>query len=213
MYASSQGMYFLQGVLINPGWEVVKARGLEAAASLAKLPIPKLCPIGFIFIWVQKGHISAVMQQMGKWGFAYVENLTWVFLHQNHSVLRLPAEYVQSSHLTLFLFRKEGRDHDWVVPVFISPLILRLLFSKHPGIAEASCHVDTPSRLVRSLGHTKEDEMSMFASLSAPCTKSRTVGIIVTVAILGKCARETANGICILPGHFFEEPTPGPVHV
>ena len=97
-----------QGVLINPGWEVSGASGSEAVSLLAKLPIQRLCPIGFIFIWVQKQHISAVVRQMGKWGFGYVENLTWVFLHRNHSIPQLPSEFVRRSHLTLFLFRKEG---------------------------------------------------------------------------------------------------------
>lgn len=82
--------------------------GSEGAASLSRLPIHKLCPIGFVFIWVKKQHISAVARQMGKWGFAYVENLTWVFLHANHSVMQLPSDFVRRSHLTLFLFRKEG---------------------------------------------------------------------------------------------------------
>lgn len=102
-------MLTMQGVLINPGWDGSGPTGPAATGSLAKLPIPRLCPIGFVFIWVQKQHISAVVRQMGKWGFAYVENLTWVFLHRNHSILRLPSEYVQRSHLTLFLFRKEGQ--------------------------------------------------------------------------------------------------------
>jgi len=100
----------LQGVLINPGWEVPGASGGGAAvANLCRLPLPGLCPVGFVFIWVQKPDILAVVVQMRQWGFCYVENLTWVFLHRNNRIMRLPSPHFRRSHLTLFLFRKDGR--------------------------------------------------------------------------------------------------------
>jgi hypothetical protein len=42
---------------------------------------------------------------MSRWGYVYVENLTWVWLHANNSVLRLPSPLVSASHLTLYIFR------------------------------------------------------------------------------------------------------------
>ena len=81
-------------------------------AALAKVPVPKLCPTGFIFIWIEKQHISAVVKQLARWGFVYIENLTWVHLHANNSIMRLPSDYAQRSHLTLFLFRKDGAQPD-----------------------------------------------------------------------------------------------------
>ena len=45
---------------------------------------------------------------MYEWGFAYVENLTWVYVAANNTVTTLPSAYAQRSHTTLFLFRKEG---------------------------------------------------------------------------------------------------------
>ena len=46
---------------------------------------------------------------MSTFGFSYVENLTWVLLHHNHSVLRLPSQFIKRSHITLYIFRKDGR--------------------------------------------------------------------------------------------------------
>lgn len=102
------GASCVQGLLINPGWEIPGATGAAAVAGLTKLPLPRLCPVGFVFIWVDKQHIAPVVKQMSRWGFVYIENLTWVLTHANHSILRLPSAYAQRSHLTLFLFRKEG---------------------------------------------------------------------------------------------------------
>lgn len=104
-----KGKLNVQAVLINPGWELPDATGSDAAAKLAKVPIPRLCPVGFIFVWVPKRLISAVVKQLSRWGFVYIENLTWVFQHANNEILRLPSEYVQCSHLTLYIFRKDGR--------------------------------------------------------------------------------------------------------
>jgi hypothetical protein len=131
---------------------------------LAALPLPRLCPRGFVFVWARKQLISgrpqlitshgsllpkwqccvlgiqlqdrpaaanstltltcrprcnhplpapagapaAVASQLYAWGYAYVENLTWVWKCANNAVLRAPAPYAASSHLTLLIFRREG---------------------------------------------------------------------------------------------------------
>ena len=51
---------------------------------------------------------AAVFRLMSRWGFSYVENLTWVLLAPNHSILQLPCACVQRSHITLYIFRKDG---------------------------------------------------------------------------------------------------------
>lgn len=45
---------------------------------------------------------------MRAWGYCYIENLTWVLLRPNNSVLALPYRYAKTSHLTLYMFRREG---------------------------------------------------------------------------------------------------------
>ena len=53
-------------------------------------------------------HYSFDWLQLYKWGYQYVENLTWIFMDANNTILTLPSDYAQKSHLTLFIFRKEG---------------------------------------------------------------------------------------------------------
>ena len=47
----------LQGVLINRGWEVDGAEGDAGVARLARVPLARLCPSGFVFIWADKAHV------------------------------------------------------------------------------------------------------------------------------------------------------------
>ncbi|DBB12314.1 TPA: hypothetical protein ACH3X3_006407 [Trebouxia sp. C0006] len=100
-----------QAVLINPGWCGLTAScsDIDPGPRLAALPLPKLCPVGFVFIWAEKEHISTVVKQLYRWGFQYVENLTWVYMDANNTILTTPSDYAQKSHLTLFIFRKEGK--------------------------------------------------------------------------------------------------------
>lgn len=45
---------------------------------------------------------------MRAWGYCYIENLTWVYLRPNNHILELPSRYTNSSHITLYMFRREG---------------------------------------------------------------------------------------------------------
>lgn len=114
----------VQAIMIGSGWEDHGPAGASSTAGLshdaascrrpgcnvtrrlAKVPLSALCPHGFIFIWAAKQDISAVFRLLGKLGFMYVENLTWVLLHANGSVLHLPEYHTKRSHVTLFIFRK-----------------------------------------------------------------------------------------------------------
>jgi len=102
-----------QAVLINPGWE--KDADTEAATALSNLeslPIPRLVPTGFVFIWVPKYHVAAVCKQMAKWGYTYIENLTWVWLSPANKVLTLKSQFIRASHLTLYMFRVADKGKD-----------------------------------------------------------------------------------------------------
>ena len=65
-----------------------------------------MCPTGFIFVWAEKEHIMDVMEQLYKWKFAYVENLTWVQMLPSNVVVRSRYRVMRRSHKTLFIFRK-----------------------------------------------------------------------------------------------------------
>ena len=99
-----------QGLFINAGWAhpPASAAQQDPLDRLSKLPIPQLCPIGFVFIFADKEHIASVVKQMHRWKFIYIENLTWVFLHANNSILQLPSPCARRSHITMLMFRREG---------------------------------------------------------------------------------------------------------
>lgn len=69
-------------MLINPGWDSCPNDACEDDASsrqaLAAIPLPRLCPKGFVFVWAEKHRLAMVTRQMYKWGYIYVENFTWV---------------------------------------------------------------------------------------------------------------------------------------
>lgn len=68
-----------QAVLINPGWNDSAEPGADCVArNLASIPVPKLTPRGFVCIWADKTRTWPIFQQLRKWGYVYVENLTWV---------------------------------------------------------------------------------------------------------------------------------------
>ena len=101
------------GVLVSPGWEGPAGSGRASRVEpLRQLQLSKLCPDGFIFIWVQKTDIMAVMSTMYEQGFQYVENLTWVQLGVGNDVARAPSDYLCRSHATLFFFRHATRGRD-----------------------------------------------------------------------------------------------------
>mmetsp|Transcript_34890 Transcript_34890/g.110215 ORF Transcript_34890/g.110215 Transcript_34890/m.110215 type:complete len:123 (+) Transcript_34890:1189-1557(+) len=53
-----------------------------------------------------------VMEQLYKWKFAYVENLTWVQMLPSNVVVRSRYRVMRRSHKTLFIFRKDGEGKD-----------------------------------------------------------------------------------------------------
>lgn len=101
------------GVLINCGWEMEEEeQHARITQRLRKIPVNNLCPTGFIFIWAEKEFLASVVKLMDDWGFLYIENLTWVLLHPNNSILKLDYKYTRKSHLTLLIFRKNGEGKD-----------------------------------------------------------------------------------------------------
>lgn len=74
------------GVLLNPPWH---AR--VTPAHVAALHLERVCPLGFIFVWVEKEVLSDVVDVFVKASFVYVENLTWVHMSPMNRVRVLTA--------------------------------------------------------------------------------------------------------------------------
>lgn len=70
---------------------------------------------------------------MDKWGFCYVENLTWVQMAPNNTVVAAPSVYARRSHLSLFIFRKSGASQAKQSKLCTSPAIPLAVMSKLLG--------------------------------------------------------------------------------
>mmetsp|Transcript_6269 Transcript_6269/g.15494 ORF Transcript_6269/g.15494 Transcript_6269/m.15494 type:complete len:474 (+) Transcript_6269:82-1503(+) len=114
--SSSKGGVPFLGVLINPDWRLELEAGAVDKADrlrcLKEVPLRKLCPTGFIFIWVEKSDVQNVCEWMYKLDYVYVENLTWVQMLPNNEMVHDHSQYTRRSHMTLYIFRKcnAGRD-------------------------------------------------------------------------------------------------------
>lgn len=78
--------------MVNPGWagdaptgsilsvpqHESQAASQRSIAAFSALPIKRLCPTGFVFVWADKRFIHGIVKQMQTWTFTYIENLTWV---------------------------------------------------------------------------------------------------------------------------------------
>lgn len=106
-----EGSPFL-GVLINPSWVVDVDDADARLECLRSVPLKKLCPTGFVFIWTDKRDVQRVCDLMYSQNYCYVENLTWVHMLANNKMARDAYVYTRKSHSTLYIFRKqnEGRD-------------------------------------------------------------------------------------------------------
>lgn len=117
------------GVLLNPPWKSVTPKQVEA------LGLSKLCPVGFVFIWVEKEVLDQVVDAMVRMKYVYVENLTWVLMAANNrarcdaaahrrvhhmcsptelprlaQVLQGDAPFIGRSHRTMLIFRRDVRE-------------------------------------------------------------------------------------------------------
>lgn len=104
------------GVLLNPPWDIENSpdRGDVTVDDIEAIPLEKLTPLGFIFIWVEKENLSKVCDVMHEKNFVYVENLTWVHLKPNNTIVESAARYLGRSHRTLLIFRRDVRDKRFV---------------------------------------------------------------------------------------------------
>lgn len=115
-----------QAVMVNPGWAAdaptgsilqipqkeSQALSQKAIMMFAKLPIERLCPTGFVFVWAEKRFLHGIVKQMQRWSFTYIENLTWLQLKPNNKTVQADSSFLPRSHLTLLMFRKEGLGKD-----------------------------------------------------------------------------------------------------
>ncbi|GIL58616.1 hypothetical protein Vafri_13634 [Volvox africanus] len=107
-------------VMVNAGWQPSDAADafeqgceVEVMRRFRGLPIPRLCPRGFVLVWAHKGLLQAVCRALASWGYVYVENLTWVHLTPANAIATSQhGRHFRRSHSTLLIFRREGEGRD-----------------------------------------------------------------------------------------------------
>ena len=86
----------------------------DAMKRLSAVSFNKVVPYGFVFVWTPKELIMPVCKLMSKQGFAYVENLTWVWMQPNNTIAEDASAYIGRSHSTLYMFRATCADRSKV---------------------------------------------------------------------------------------------------
>ncbi|RUS23395.1 hypothetical protein BC938DRAFT_475113 [Jimgerdemannia flammicorona] len=74
--------------------------------QLKTLRIPSVVPKGFLFVWLEKEHLPAIVRMADAWGFKYVENFCWIQKRVNNGIAKREYRYFNKSKLSCLIFRK-----------------------------------------------------------------------------------------------------------
>lgn len=105
-------------ILMDPPWQLAThapTRGVAIAYQqlpdicIEELPVPKLSSNGFIFIWVINNKYARAFDLMRKWGYSYVDDITWVKQTVNRRMAKGHGYYLQHAKETC-LVGKKGED-------------------------------------------------------------------------------------------------------
>ncbi|KAG9293588.1 hypothetical protein G9A89_005591 [Geosiphon pyriformis] len=105
-------------ILMDPPWQLAThapTRGVAIAyqqlpdVCIEELPIAKLQQNGFLFIWVINNKYAKAFEMMKKWGYTYVDDITWVKQTVNRRMAKGHGFYLQHAKETC-LVGKKGDD-------------------------------------------------------------------------------------------------------
>ncbi|KAI8388097.1 MT-A70-domain-containing protein [Radiomyces spectabilis] len=105
-------------IVADPPWQLAThapTRGVAIAYQqlpdicIEEIPIPKLQKNGFIFIWVINNKYAKAFELMEKWGYTYVDDITWVKQTVNRRMAKGHGYYLQHAKETC-LVGKKGED-------------------------------------------------------------------------------------------------------
>ncbi|KAJ3156472.1 hypothetical protein HDU89_004254 [Geranomyces variabilis] len=105
-------------ILMDPPWQLAShapTRGVAIAyqqlpdALIEELPIPSLQTNGFVFIWVINNKYVKAFELMRRWGYEYVDDITWVKQTVNRRMAKGHGYYLQHAKETCLVGRK-GED-------------------------------------------------------------------------------------------------------
>ncbi|KAG0170659.1 hypothetical protein DFQ28_011215 [Apophysomyces sp. BC1034] len=105
-------------IVADPPWQLAThapTRGVAIAYQqlpdicIEDIPIPKLQKNGFIFIWVINNKYAKAFELMERWGYTYVDDITWVKQTVNRRMAKGHGYYLQHAKETC-LVGKKGED-------------------------------------------------------------------------------------------------------
>ncbi|CEP14424.1 hypothetical protein [Parasitella parasitica] len=105
-------------ILVDPPWQLAThtpTRGVAITyqqlpdVHIEALPIPKLQKNGFLFLWTINSKYTKAFELMDKWGYAYVDDITWVKQTVNRRMAKGHGYYLQHAKETC-LVGKKGQD-------------------------------------------------------------------------------------------------------
>lgn len=100
--------------LVSAPWRVPGYTDGITVADFEALDLGKLVPRGFLFVWTEKEVMAGVLAVAMKWGFSYIENMTWwkqtVEMQDTNDPRGKPV--FGRSHMTMLMFRRmdTGRE-------------------------------------------------------------------------------------------------------
>jgi mRNA m6A methyltransferase catalytic subunit len=102
-------------ITMDPPWQLAShqpTRGVAIAYQqlpdqlIEGLPIETLQTNGFIFIWVINNKYAKAFELMKKWGYEYVDDITWVKQTVNRRMAKGHGYYLQHAKETCLVGRK-----------------------------------------------------------------------------------------------------------
>jgi mRNA (2'-O-methyladenosine-N6-)-methyltransferase len=105
-------------ISMDPPWQLAShqpTRGVAIAYQqlpdqlIEQLPIGKLQTNGFIFIWVINNKYAKAFELMQRWGYQYIDDITWVKQTVNRRMAKGHGYYLQHAKETCLVGRK-GQD-------------------------------------------------------------------------------------------------------
>ncbi|KAI8990864.1 MT-A70-domain-containing protein [Mycotypha africana] len=105
-------------IVTDPPWQLAThapTRGVAIAyqqlpdVCIESIPIPKLQKNGFLFIWVINNKYAKAFELMERWGYTYVDDITWVKQTVNRRMAKGHGYYLQHAKETC-LVGKKGDD-------------------------------------------------------------------------------------------------------
>ncbi|RUS20770.1 MT-A70-domain-containing protein [Endogone sp. FLAS-F59071] len=105
-------------ILMDPPWQLAThapTRGVAIAyqqlpdVCIEEMPIQKLQQNGFIFIWVINYKYAKAFELMERWGYSYIDDITWVKQTVNRRMAKGHGYYLQHAKETC-LVGKKGDD-------------------------------------------------------------------------------------------------------